>query len=154
VSAENREFIERPVKSSAFDVYRNLPYFTAVGSSGGRSADYQPPNKKVTSAAIKAANCLIQVEIEGRRVLAHWPGEPSRVEAAVDVVPSAHGVRPGVGSGRAPGLWCEIDHFRRLIKTFVISLAKSFHWIESLLRSSLSKLFSHTSHIFVNIVNN
>jgi hypothetical protein len=68
--------------------------------------------------------------------------------------PSAHGVRPGVGSGRAPGLWCEIDHFRRLIKTFVISLAKSFRWIESLPRSSLSKLFSHISHIFVNIVNN
>jgi len=120
--AENKDFIERSVKWSAFDVYRNLLISSRSCQVAEEVLTTRPPDKKVADAAIKAANCLVQVEFEadevsvdvawlrprswpsrlwrspGRlEVLAHWPGEPSRVRAAVDVVPVGSRCPPGCG---------------------------------------------------------
>jgi hypothetical protein len=67
-STENREFVERSGKWTAFDVSEQLPYSLLVTEEVGEVISVRTLDNRVKGATIKTAHCAIHIEIEADEV--------------------------------------------------------------------------------------
>lgn len=68
LSPENREFIERSGKWTAFDVSQDMPYSKAIGQMVEDIITIKTPDNKVTGATFMMSTCVVQVQIEADEV--------------------------------------------------------------------------------------
>jgi hypothetical protein len=68
LSVENRKFVERSGKWTAFGVSEQLPYSHLVAEQVGEVIPVKTLDNKIKGATIKTAHCAIHVEIEADEV--------------------------------------------------------------------------------------
>jgi hypothetical protein len=68
LSVENREFVERSGKWTAFDVSEQVPYSHLIAEQVSEVIPVRTLDNKIKGATIKTAHCAIHVEIEADEV--------------------------------------------------------------------------------------